>query len=217
MDGADAVTVAHNRFNNIKASVKSVSAVGVLQSTSTDPSTGLVIKDNTFSDIASATKGAYGILINNGAGSGECTPNTSTGGAPGAQIKDNTFSGLNGGWTHAIGLEGPTLNAVVSGNDFSGLTATGDETAAIFFEKNPVGNTVTIYHNKFNGTAFYGVAIHPRALPGGCSGYNYVVNAENNYWGDVSGPGLVGLGAGAGRREHGYSRGATRTSATAPI
>ena len=67
-NGPDSVTIAHNRFNNIKAGAKSVSAVGVLDSASTDPSNGLVIQDNTFSDIASASKGAYGVILNNGAG-----------------------------------------------------------------------------------------------------------------------------------------------------
>ena len=95
-NGPDSVTIAHNRFNNIKAGTRSVSAVGVLDSASTDPSNGLVIQDNTFSDIASASKGAYGVILNNGAGA-SCVPNIPGGGVPGAQIKDNTFSGLNGG------------------------------------------------------------------------------------------------------------------------
>ena len=172
--GPDSVTIAQNRFNNIKSNTKSVSAVGVLSSASTDSSTGLVIQDNTFTDIASASKGAYGIIINNAAG------------APGAQIKDNTFSGLNGGWTHAIGLEGPTPNAIVTGNIFSGLTAGADNTA-IFFEDNPNGGTVTVSGNQFNGTAFYGVAIHPKDLPGGTNNYNYTVTAEDNWWGSASG------------------------------
>ena len=179
------MTVAHNRFNNIKAGTKSVSAVGVLDTASTDPSSGLLIQDNTFSDIASTTKGAYGIILNNKAGT------------PGAQIKDNNFSSLSGGWTHAIGLEGPTPNAVVDGNIFSGLTAAGSDKAAILFEMNVDGGTVAIQCNQFNGTTFYGVAIQPNDLPGGSNGYNYAVNADNNYWGDVSGPGLVGLGSGA--------------------
>ena len=85
----------------------------------------------------------------------------------------------------------------MSGNDFSGLTATTADNLAIHFEKNPVGNTVTIYHNTFNGSAFYGVGINAADLPGGCNGYNYAVNSESNYWGAVSGPGPVGPGAGA--------------------
>jgi hypothetical protein len=183
--GPDSVTIAHNRFNNIKASSKSVSAIGVLDSVATDTSTGLLIQDNTFSNIASGTKGAYGIIINNGAG------------APGAQILNNTFSGLSGGWTHAIGLEGPTPSAVVSGNIFSGLTAASADNLAILFEKNSAGNTVTIYHNQFNGTGFYGVGINPNDLPGGANGYNYVVNANQNWWNAVSGPGAVASGTGA--------------------
>jgi hypothetical protein len=183
--GPDSVTIAHNRFNNIKSGTMSVSAVGVLSSASIDSSTGLVIQDNTFTDIASASKGAYGIIINNAAG------------APGAQIKDNTFSGLNGGWTHAIGLEGPTPNAIVTGNIFSGLTAAGADKTAIFFEDNLNGGTVTVSGNQFNGTAFYGVAIHPDDQPGGINGYDYTVTAENNWWGSASGPGPVGPGTGA--------------------
>jgi len=172
-NGADSVTIAHNRFNNIKAGAKTVSAIGVLDMASTNSSTSLLIQSNTFTDIASGTKGAYGVILNNGAG------------VPGAQIKDNTFSGLSGGWIHAIGLEGPTPNAIVTGNIFSNLTAAG---AAIFFEKNSVGNTVTVSNNQFNGSTFYGVAVHPNDWPGGSNGYNYIVNAKNNWWGAVSGP-----------------------------
>jgi len=174
--GPDSVTIADNSFSNISANNKSVSAVGILDSLSVNPSTGLIIRDNTFSNIASATKGAYGVIINNAAG------------APGAQIFDNTFTSLSGGWTHAIGLEGPTLNAFVTGNVFSGLTATGADNSAVFFEKNPNGGTVTVQCNQFNGAAFYGVAIHPNDLPGGSNGYNYVVTAEDNWWNDASGP-----------------------------
>jgi hypothetical protein len=109
-------------------------------------------------------------------------------GVPDAQIKDNSFSGLSGGWTHAIGLEGPTPSAIVTGNIFSNLTALSPDNAAILFEKNSVGNTVTIAGNQFNGATYYGVAIHPNDLPGGSNGYNYIVNARNNWWGAVSGP-----------------------------
>lgn len=183
--GPDSVNISHNRFNNIKADNKSVSAIGVLDSVSLNSSENLVIQNNIFSDISSNTKGAYGIIINNATG------------APDAQIMNNSFSGLNGGWTHAIGLEGPTNNAIVTGNIFSNLTALGTDNAAILFEKNPAGNTVTILQNQFNGTAFYGVAIHPNDLPGGSNGLNYTVTAEKNWWFSISGPGSVGTGTGA--------------------
>ena len=153
--------------------------------TSTNSSTDVLIQANSFTDIASASKGAYAILFNNAAG------------VPGAQILDNSFSGLNGGWTHAIGLEGPTPNVVVTGNVFSNLTASGADNLAIHFEDNPVGDTVTISHNQFNGTAFYGVGINPDDLPGGGNGYDYTVVANSNWWGDASGPGPVGSGTGA--------------------
>jgi len=74
----------------------------------------------------------------------------------------------------------------VTGNIFSGLTAGADNTA-IFFEDNPNGGTVTVSGNQFNGTAFYGVAIHPKDLPGGTNNYNYTVTAEDNWWGSASG------------------------------
>lgn len=206
-NGADSVTIAHNRFSNIKANAKSANAIGVLDTTSTNSTTGLVIQGNTFTDIASVTKGAYGIILNNHAGT------------PSAQITNNTFSALSGGWTHAIGLEGPTPNALVTGNTFSGLTAGGADKSAIFFEDNPDGGSVSIAFNKFNGSDFFGVAIHPKHLdptwpnnagtPG--AGYvpiDYVASAMNNWWGHASGPngapgttdprtGFVAAGSGA--------------------
>ena len=185
-NGADQVTIANNAFSNLRALGKSLSAIGVLDSAATNSSEGLVVRANTFADIASDTKGAYGVIINNKIG------------APGAQITDNTFSGLNGGWTHAIGLEGPTPNAVVSDNTFSNLSATVADKSAVFFEKNPGGATVMVSGNRFNGGGYYGVAIHPNDLPGGSNGYNYAVTAKNNWWGSACGPGPVGPGSGAG-------------------
>ena len=45
----------------------------------------LVISGNTFTGIISAGKGAYGVILNNGAG------------VPAAQITNNAFSALSGG------------------------------------------------------------------------------------------------------------------------
>ncbi len=180
-NGADSVNISHNSFNNINANAKSASAIGVLDSASTDPSNGLVIMDNTFTNIGSVSKGAYGIIINNKAG------------APGARIINNTFSGLNGNWTHAIGLETDVINPVVKDNNFSNLTVNaGSDVAAIFFEADPSSNTAFIRNNRFEGTAFYGVAIHPDAVALG-----YTATAVKNWWGDASGPGLIAEGTGA--------------------
>jgi len=181
-NGADSVNISHNSFNNINANAKSASAIGVLDSASSDPSNGLVINDNTFTNIGSVSKGAYGIIINNKAG------------APGAEITFNTFSGLNGNWTHAIGLETNITDPVVASNNFSNLTANGAGTdvAAIFFEADPSSDTAKIMKNRFDGTAFYGVAIHPDSVALG-----YTATAIKNWWGDASGPGLIAAGTGA--------------------
>lgn len=179
-DGADGLQVLDNRFSNLNAGAKSLSAIGVLQSPSTDPSLGLVISGNTFTGIASAGKGAYGILLNNGAG------------APGAQITNNAFSNLSGGWTHAIGLETKTPNAAVTGNSFTGLTATGADNAAVHFEANPDGASVGVHHNNFGGSGYYGVLVHANDLALG-----YTVNAEENWWNSGCGSSATGVKAGA--------------------
>lgn len=182
-NGADQVRITRNTFSNLRALNKSLSAIGVLDSAATNSSEGLLIEGNTLSDIVSvgATKGAYGVIINNKVG------------APAAQILNNTFNGLSGGWTHAIGLEGPTPNALIQGNSFSGLTAAGADNIAVHFEDNPVAATVVVTGNQFNGGGYYGVAVNPDDMAGGANGLCYSVNAENNWWNSAEGP----TGAGA--------------------
>nr|MCU0507753.1 DUF1565 domain-containing protein [Anaerolineae bacterium] len=175
-NGADGLQVLNNRFSNISAGAYSLSAVGILDSGASNSSTGLVVSGNTFTGIASATKGGYGVILNNKIG------------APGAQITNNSFSNITGGWVHAVGLETKTPNAVVTGNTFTGLAATGMDESAVFFEKNADGASVTVQGNQFNGSGYYGVAIHPNDLPGGSNGLSYTVTAENNWWGSACGP-----------------------------
>lgn len=175
-NGADGLRVLNNRFSNLNAGAYSLSAVGILDSTASDPSTWLVITGNTFTGITSAGKGAYGIILNNKAG------------VPNAVLTDNAFSDLNGGWTHAIGLETATSYPAVLRNTFTGLTAAGTDNAAIHFEKNPSGATATVQGNQFNGGGYYGVKIHPDDLPGGVNGLNYTVTAEGNWWNSACGP-----------------------------
>ncbi len=112
--------------------------------------TGLNIKDNTITDIiankstwTTATKGqgAYGILINH--------PTID------AQILNNNISNLHGLWSHAIGLEGNTPYANVSGNIISNLTdnKSGTDAVGIHFEDNPSAGTVETSQNKFSDVA----------------------------------------------------------------
>ena len=177
LNGPDTVIIDGNTFTNIKSgTAQSANGVYIGDSPSSNPSEGVVIHDNTFSDITSAGKGAYGILTNNGAG------------APGIDILDNTFTGINGNWTHAIGLEGPTPNAEILGNIFSAITANGTsvDKAAIFFEDNPAGATTKVENNQFT-VGFYGIAVHPSdvALVG-------TVDASPNWWGSIAGPAAEG-------------------------
>jgi len=188
--GPDNITIEGNHFSNLRAN-RSVSAIGVLDTAATNSSTGLLIQNNIIEDVVStfsnacptaSPRGAYGIIINNAVG------------APGAQILNNFFADMSGAWTHAVGLEGPTQNAVVLNNQFSGLAATGMDKSAVHFEKNPAGSTASVMFNQFNGTNFFGVAINPNDLPGGSNGLNYIVDARHNWWGNASGPSDAGLG-----------------------
>ncbi|MCA9950785.1 MAG: hypothetical protein KDE48_14140 [Anaerolineales bacterium] len=182
--GADNVTIEDNLFNNILGGgSKNADAIFVGDTASTDPSSGLLIQNNTFTNII-AGRGDYGILLNNGAG------------IPAPQILNNAFSGLEGLWVHAVGLEGATPNALVSGNTFTGLMAAGSDAAGVFFEANPDGGSVTVENNEFNGDGYFGVAIHPDDLPGGANGNDYNANAANNWWGSLCGPSEAGASSG---------------------
>ena len=168
-NGPDSVTIEGNTFRNIHAGTKSVNAVFSGDSNAADEATGLVIRNNVFENITSATKGGYGILLNNGLGT------------PGAIIEGNSFDGISGGWTHAIGLEGPTSNALINRNVFSGLTAGSVDNTAVFFEANSGLGTTSITNNQFLNSGF-GVAVHPDM------GTHDPVLASPNWWGQLTGP-----------------------------
>jgi peptidoglycan hydrolase-like protein with peptidoglycan-binding domain len=87
--------------------------------------------------------GAYGILLNH---SQTIAP----------QILDNQISNLNGFWAHAIGLEGDTPNAVITGNIVTGLTdnKSGLDEMALRLESNPSAtSTLTVTGNTLDGKA----------------------------------------------------------------
>lgn len=164
--GADNVTISQNRLDNLTSNTRSVSAIGVLDTASTDPSSNLLIADNVIADVDS-NWGAYGIIINNGAG------------APDAQILNNSISDIEGLWAHGIGLEGPTPNALVQGNRLDTLIdhKTPTDAAAIMVEANPAAGSVNIDQNCFTN-----INIGVQNVTG------ITVDAEENWWGHGSGP-----------------------------
>jgi len=178
--GSQDITVSNNNFGNLSSTAHGADAIFIGYTSTAVPDSNIII-DNNVIDGINVLKGAYGVLVNNGAGS------------TGLEITNNTFTNLKGGWTHAIGLEGDTPSAVITGNTFSNLVTispTSPDKVGVFFQDNPSAASVTVSGNQFNGlkAEFGGVGIHEDDLPGGANGYSYTVNAENNWWGDASGP-----------------------------
>ncbi|MFZ0750192.1 MAG: hypothetical protein WAM70_12590, partial [Pyrinomonadaceae bacterium] len=179
-DGPDNVSITDNRINNVHSN-RSAKAVLIGVNGATDPSQNALIQNNEITNITSDTRGAYGVSVAN-------TP-----GVTGLQVLDNTFTNLVGtiGWAHAVGLEGDTPGATVTGNVFTNVTD-GNPTpvadaAAVFLEVNPSLSTVEVHNNQFNvGTVSFGIAVHPAlslAFPAAS------VDGECNWWGSPNGPG----------------------------
>lgn len=170
----DTVVIRDNvmRLIESKATTKSAHGVWIGDSTGSADLTGLLIQSNAISQVTSA-RGAYGIVI------GHARPPANTGRTIGARILDNTFSDISGSWAHAIGLEGNTPNAVVSGNSIARLadldSPAKPDAVGVMVETNPDAQTLTIASNSFTNMA-YGV-VNKMANP---------VTANGNYWGSAT-------------------------------
>jgi len=177
------VVIADNCIDNIASSNvtgSSCAAIGVLQSTSTGTLSDLVIARNTITDVNVNTgtwptgKIAYGMILNTGS-SGYLT---TTGKIIDAVIEDNVIDGLSGFISTAIGLEGNTENAYVSGNVIANLygTKTADRSGGgydlngIKFESNRYVGTVTVEYNSIDRSTFD----HNGTLDRGYAVANYV-------------------------------------------
>ncbi len=184
--GPDDVRVTDNRISNVKAGTGSAQGILVGDSTSTNPSLGVVVDNNTITDATSTSKGAYGIQFNNGA--------KSTGYVTG-KITNNTLKNLNGKWAHAVGLEGDTPNVVVRKNTISNLTSVGIDKVAVWFEDNDFFFTVDVNRNSLDvGTSAAGIAVASSLV----TKYpTLTVDGTCNWWGSKGGPGLVASGTGS--------------------
>lgn len=174
----DDVEIRNNKIDGVQGgNNKSADGIAIGWSSGSQAITGLVIENNTItnitsdtSDYASGGRGAYGILINHGTGT--------TGQTINAQVLNNTISNLEGLWVHGIGLEGNTPNALVQGNSISNLvdhkSPADPDAAAIMVEDNASANTVSIYSNSF-----------ANVLLGVRNATALTVNASGNWWGDA--------------------------------
>lgn len=177
------VVIADNCIDNIASSDvtgSSCAAIGVLQSTSTGTLSDLVIARNTITDVNVNTgswptgKIAYGMILNTGS-SGYLT---TTGKIVDAVIEDNVIDGLSGFISTAIGLEGNTENAHVSGNVIANLygaktadrSGGGYDLNGIKFESNRYVGTVTVEYNSIDRTTFN----HDGTMDRGYAVANYV-------------------------------------------
>ena len=180
------VTVGQNLIEGISSTgTQHKSALGIEvggSSLTNPPSTNVSVVLNRITGVTSQSWGAYGVITNR--------PTT------GLHVVGNTFDTLaGGGWTHAVGLEGPTTSPVIANNAFSGITAGSADQADIFTDNtnNTTVSTATLSHNSFGaGTA--------NAIEDGSSGG---LSATNNWWGCAGGPNVAGcsdiaVGGGAG-------------------
>lgn len=185
-NGPDGVRISNNKITDLQSGTKSAQGILDGDSTATNPALDTRIVNNEISNI-STQKGAYGVQVNSGAGSGV--------GYSTVKVLSNHISNLSGGWVHAIGLEGRTPNAVVRNNVISGLNSTNADKVGVWFEDNIFFFTADVNRNNLNvGSNAYGIAVHP-SLVAAYPSLN--VNGTCNYWGASDGPGAVASGSGS--------------------
>ena len=149
------IKILNNTIENINHNSSSTKAIFFGDSNGNYDIDHVLIQNNTITNITSwntgtsSGHGAYGILVNhsNSGGSGQTTN---------LQIKGNSISSLEGAWAHAIGLEGNTPDAVITGNNISNITdhSSPTDAAALYVgdnnTDNAYGSTLTVSGNTFS-------------------------------------------------------------------
>ena len=194
------ITISGNHITNVGSSalaynsdVSGTSAKGIYigDSTGTNTISNVTIDGNTISNVtASPTpwvrneantawlskvgRGAYGVLVNH--------TTSGAGATSGLTITHNTINTLEGLWAHAIGLEGNTPGAQVTGNIISGLTdhKEGTDDVGVMLQDNAGAGSVTIAKNQF-AQDIIGVGNDTKDPTA-------TTTATGNWWGSVEGP-----------------------------
>jgi hypothetical protein len=192
--GPDGVEISHNLIEKVSGD-QSTKGVFIEDTASKDPSVGVVVNGNVITQITSTSKGAYGVLLNNGNGN---TANY------GLVIENNDINTLSSGsgWVHAVGIEANAPNVTVAGNSFSNLTASGPDVVAVWFEReDPSYTSSKVNGNNFNfpkGTSVYGIAVDTNPPdPAGFDVAGMPLDGTCNFWGTSTGPSGAGPGFGA--------------------
>ena len=174
------VTVSQNLIENIGSSgAQPVSALGIEvgDSSSHPVGTGLTVSGNHVTNVTSASRGAYGMIINR--------PTS------GSSITGNSFDTIQGAaWARGIGLEANEIGASVQNNSIGGVSSTNPIPGAasdLYFESGFTLSGTSVTNNSLTGATTAGVL-------------NRSLGAENvttNWWGCAGGPNATGC-SGAG-------------------
>jgi len=170
--GPDNITIEGNQFYNIKGVGYGHSdAISIGDTAATDPSTGVVIRNNTFVNITSVAKAGNAISFNNKTGVT-------------ALIEGNTFAmdtiiGAPTFYSTGIGLGGPTPGTVIQNNTFNVTNPANvsTSTVGINFEANTSAASVVIEKNGFLGGGYPLI-----------NAASYTVDASPNWFGQATGP-----------------------------
>lgn len=170
------ISILNNEIDNISAD--DATAQGILIGGTSEPDTtsNVTVEENMIHDIT-GDPGAFGIMVNESSSD--------------LIVRDNIFRAIHGeDWMAGTGLDNPTENALIEGNNFSDLTTGGTPVAVSVNESegNTEADSITVRQNNFffsSSTEAYGVFYtpSPEASP------NVTVNAEENYWNTPEGPG----------------------------